>query len=238
MPVAKVVVNLENAPSYDVRIGPGIIDGLGDRVVRSAPGVTAAVLITDSNVGPLYAAQVHNSLKAAGLQVTDITIPAGEDMKSPACITEIWTAMVRAAFDQDSVVVALGGGVVCDIAGFVAATYFFGVPLVLVPTSLAAMANASFCNMAGINVDGCEQAVGAFAQVVYACASTEVLGTLPEEEWERGCEEIASIAYAEGGEFEAWHEEHAEELAQHVPSIVQEAIVRSVVAQANALAAG
>lgn len=237
MPVAKVVVNLDNAPSYDVRIGPGIIDGIGERMARSL-GATAAVLITDSNVGPLYAEQVHNSLKSAGIHTTDITIPAGEESKSLACVSEIWTAMVRAGFDQDCVVVALGGGVVCDVAGFVAANYAFGVPLVLVPTSLAAMANASFCNMAGINVEDCEQAVGAFAQVVYACASTEVLGTLPEVEWERGCDEIASIAFAEGAEFNAWFEEHAEDLNQHVPAVVQDAIVRSVVAQANALAAG
>ena len=245
MPCVKVVVNLPDAAPYSVRIGENQLDGLGKRVADCLEGGSAgctALVITGSNVGPLYLGAVSASLKAAGLRVVDITVPAGEENKSAACVSEIWTAMAQSGLDERCVVVALGGGVVCDLASFVAATYRFGVPLVLVPTSLSAMANASFCSMAGINVVGSENAVGVFAQPAYVCASTDVLATLPDVEWARGCDEIANIAYADEGDFAAWHSENAEALSSRTQDeahaqVVQDAIVRSVVSQANALAA-
>lgn len=233
MPAAKVVVNLQGAPSYDVRIGEGILAALGERVVRCAPGASAALLISDSNVGPLYAKVAHDSLKAAGLRVVDITIPAGESSKSLACVSEIWSAMAAQKKGRDCCVVALGGGVVGDIAGFVAATYMRGVPLVQVPTSLLAMVDSSVGGKTGINLEAGKNLVGAFKQPVYVCASTDTLASLPEREWVSGCGEIAKCSVLESDSFFFWLVEHADELATREPSVVQEAITRSVVFKAN-----
>lgn len=237
MSVSKIVVNLGERASYDVRVGPHILQGLGARVQKSVLGVTAAVLITDTNVGPLYAQVAHESLKAAGLRTIDITIPAGEESKSVACIAEVWSAMAAAKLDRDCVVVALGGGVVGDLAGFAAATYLRGVQVVQVPTSLLAMVDSSVGGKTGIDLDAGKNLVGAFKQPAYVCASTDCLSTLPKREWACGCAEIAKSALICSDDFFFWLIEHAEELAAHSEAVVAEAITRSVVFKANVVAA-
>ncbi len=237
MPVTRIVVNFEDAPSYDVRVGPGAIDGLGSRVVKCIPSATAALVVTDTNVAPLYAATVRESLKAAGLRTVEIAVPAGEASKSIAVLSEVWSAMVAQKLDRDCVVVALGGGVVGDLAGFAAATYMRGVHLVQVPTTLLAMVDSSVGGKTGIDLDAGKNLVGAFKQPAYVCADTTTLATLDEREWTCGCAEVAKSSVIGSDDFFFWLCENASALAQRLDGVVSEAITRSVVFKADVVAA-
>ena len=121
-----------------------MLGGLGAHVAAlpALASVRRALVVTDGNVAPLYAARTKESLAQAGFRVSDIVVPAGEESKSLEVAGEVWEAMAALALGRDSVVVALGGGVVGDLAGFVASTYMRGVPVVQVPTTLLAMVDS------------------------------------------------------------------------------------------------
>ena len=196
MPATKIVVNIPGEAPYDVRIGATVLAGLGESV-RRLDGVGDAphlLVLTDSNVGSLYLEEAKSSLKAAGFRVSDIVVPAGEDSKSLAVAGEIWSAMASLGLTRDCAVVALGGGVVGDLAGFVASTYMRGIPFVQVPTSLLAMVDSSVGGKTGVNLPEGKNLVGTFKQPVYVCASTAVLATLDDREWACGCAEIAKAS--------------------------------------------
>lgn len=231
----KVVVNIPGHAPYDVRIGNGQLEGLGTklRAISSAP---AAFVLTDSNVGPRYLEAVRRSLKNAGFRTTAVTIPAGEESKSVACVGELWHAMADAKLGRDALVVALGGGVVGDLAGFAASTYMRGVPFVQVPTTLLSMVDSSVGGKTGINLDAGKNLVGTFCQPLYVCASTDTLDTLDAREWACGCGEVAKSAAIEGDDFFFWLMEHAEAMAARDAAVVQEAIARCVTFKADVVA--
>lgn len=234
---AKVVINLADGSGYDVRIGPGVITTLGATINDVIPSATHAVVISDTNVAPLYGPAVKEQLSQAGLRVTEITLPAGEQSKSVDVLSELWEALSAQRISRDACVVGLGGGVVGDLAGFVAATYMRGIAFVHVPTSLLAMVDASVGGKTGINLSTGKNIVGAFKQPVYVCADTSTLETLPEREWLCGFAEVAKTAVLDSDEFFFWLTEHAEALRAHSLDVVQEAIVRCVVFKANVVAA-
>ncbi|MEG0070682.1 MAG: 3-dehydroquinate synthase [Raoultibacter sp.] len=236
MPTTKVVVNIVDEPPYDVRIGVGQFDGLGQRL-RGVSAATRALVVTDSNVAPLYLAAVKASLAQAGFKPSQIVVPAGEASKSVACIAEIWQAMAALQLSRDALVVALGGGVVGDIAGFTASTYMRGIDFVQVPTTLLAMVDSSVGGKTGINLDAGKNLVGTFAQPLHVCASTDTLQTLPAREWACGCAEIAKSACIDSDDFFFWLTEHADLLAARDADAVEQAIARCVVCKANVVAA-
>lgn len=238
MPATKIVVNIPGEAPYDVRIGATVLAGLGESV-RRLDGVGDAphlLVLTDSNVGSLYLEEAKSSLKAAGFRVSDIVVPAGEDSKSLAVAGEIWSAMASLGLTRDCAVVALGGGVVGDLAGFVASTYMRGIPFVQVPTSLLAMVDSSVGGKTGVNLPEGKNLVGTFKQPVYVCASTAVLATLDDREWACGCAEIAKASVIDSDEFFFWMMDHAAALEARDPVVVTEAIARSVVFKANIVA--
>ena len=231
----KVIVNIPNEAPYDVRIGAGQLEGVGAKL-RAVSAAPDAFVLTDSTVGPLYLEPVRASLKAAGFRTVAVTVPAGEESKSVACAAELWQAMADAKLGRDALVVALGGGVVGDIAGFVASTYMRGVPFVQVPTTLLAMVDSSVGGKTGINLDAGKNLVGTFCQPLYVCASTDTLATLDEREWACGCGEVAKSAAVEGDDFFFWLMEHAERMAARDPEVVTEAIARCVTFKADVVA--
>lgn len=234
----KVVVNIPGEKPYDVRIGGGVLAGLGAHV-RSACGIEGegrSLIITDSNVAPLYRDAARDSLKEAGLRVRDIVVPAGEDSKSISVLGEIWEAMAQLGFGRDCVVVALGGGVVGDLAGFVAATYMRGVTVVQVPTTLLAMVDSSVGGKTAINLEAGKNLVGAFKQPMYVGADTGTLATLPDREWRCGCAEVAKSSVIDSDDFFFWLTDHAEAIAAREPEAVSEAIARCVVFKADVVA--
>ena len=231
----KVIVGLPGKKEYDVRIGTGVIESLGARV-KALANFSRALIITDSNVAPLYLARAKASLAAAGLRTSEITVPAGEDTKQLAIAGEIWSAMAQLDMGRDSVVVALGGGVIGDLAGFVASTYMRGVTVVQVPTTLLAMVDSSVGGKTAVNLPEGKNLVGTFFQPSYVCADTDALQTLDEREWRCGCAEIAKSSVIDSDDFFFWMSEHAADLAARDMGIVSQAVARCVVFKADVVA--
>ena len=236
MPRAKVVVNMPDGRAYDVQVGEGVLDLAAERVLGAVPEATSVVLVSDSNVAPLYAAPVKAAFRQAGLRTLDITLPAGEESKSVACVSEVWRALAQQGVDRNAVVCALGGGVVGDLAGFVAATYMRGVHFVQLPTTLLAMVDSSVGGKTGINLDEGKNLVGAFKQPAYVGADLNVLESLPAREWACGLGEVAKTAALDSDDFFFWMCEHADALRERDVEAVREAIVRCVVFKADVVA--
>ncbi len=238
MPATKVIVNLPGETPYDVRIGAGALENLGVHMRQvSAVGACGRVLIiTDENVAPLYLNAAKRSLAAEGYRVSDVVVPAGEESKSLEVAGEVWEAMASLALGRDCAVVALGGGVVGDLAGFVAATYMRGVSVVQVPTTLLAMVDSSVGGKTAINLEAGKNLVGVFKQPAYVCADTTVLETLPVREWACGCAEIAKSAVIDSDDFFFWLVDAAPALAVRDAKVVAEAIARTVVFKADVVA--
>lgn len=173
-------------PGYEVTIAPGALARLGDAVTAAAPAHRYAV-ITDDQVGPLYGATVVRGL---GPAAELFTIPAGEAHKTRETWAALTDAMLGAGFGRDTTVLALGGGVVGDLAGFVAATYMRGVPFVQVPTSLLAMVDASVGGKVGVDTPAGKNLVGAFLPPAAVVIDPEVLRTLPPEHRRAGMAEV------------------------------------------------
>ena len=193
-----------------------MLGGLGAHVAAlpALASVRRALVVTDGNVAPLYAARTKESLAQAGFRVSDIVVPAGEESKSLEVAGEVWEAMAALALGRDSVVVALGGGVVGDLAGFAASTYMRGVPVVQVPTTLLAMVDSSVGGKTGVNLEAGKNLVGTFKQPAYVCADTATLATLDEREWACGCAEIAKSAVIDSDDFFFWLVDAAGALAE------------------------
>ena len=234
----KVAVSLPGGQNYDVRIGEGVLDALGEnvRALDACAAAQRAVLVTDANVAPLYLARAKASLTRAGFKVVDISIPAGEESKSLDVASELWNAFAQLGLGRDAVCVALGGGVVGDVTGFVASTYMRGIPVVQVPTTLLAMVDASVGGKTAVNLEAGKNLVGTFYQPAFVCADTGVLATLPEREWLCGCGEVAKSAVLDSDDFFFWMLEHASELRKRDSAAVNEAITRCVVFKANVVA--
>ena len=174
-------------PTYAVTIGPGAIDTIGDLVARLAPAHRVAIL-TDSNVGPVYADRVREQL-ARDSHVSVLMIPAGEAHKTRETWASLTDELLASGHGRDTTIVALGGGVVGDLAGFVAATFMRGVPYLQVPTSLLAMIDASVGGKTGVDTPAGKNLVGAFHQPVAVVADTSTLETLPAEHLRAGLAE-------------------------------------------------
>jgi len=168
-----------------VYIGSGLLAGLPGLILEVQPARRIA-LITDDNVGALYGARVAESCRATGLEVTCLTFPAGEASKTRKSWSILTDEMLDARLGRDSCVVALGGGVTTDLAGFVAATYMRGVPVLGVPTSYLAMIDASVGGKTGVDVRAGKNLVGAFHPPVAVVADVDVLQTLPRAERAEG----------------------------------------------------
>ena len=238
MPSTKIVVNLPEETPYDVRIGADLLTGLGVYLkgLNAVKGALRVLVVTDDHVAPLYLDEVRDSLRAHGFLVSDIIVPAGEPTKSLSVAEEIWEAMASIPLTRDCAVIALGGGVVGDLAGFVASTYMRGLPVVQVPTTLLAMVDSSVGGKTGVNLKAGKNLVGTFKQPSYVCASLQTLQTLPDREWRCGLGEVAKSSVIDSDEFFFWMLDHAESLADRDLDAVAEAIAKSVVFKARIVA--
>lgn len=238
MPATKIEVNIPGEVTYDVRVGATLLRGLGDycRSVKAVSNCSQITIITDSNVAPLYLSCVKGSLVSEGYNVSDIVVPAGEESKSCDVIAEVWNGLAELGMTRDSAIVALGGGVIGDLAGFAAATFMRGIPVIQVPTTLLAMVDSSVGGKTGINLDFGKNLIGCFKQPNYVCASTDTLSTLPEREWACGCGEIVKSAVVDSDDFFFWLMENATGLRNRESEIVQEAVARCVVFKAGVVA--
>ena len=187
--MAEVVSVALGARSYDVKIGCGLLDTLGAEARKLALGTRCAV-ISDSNVAPLYGSRAISSLREAAFDPVEVTVPAGEQSKSLDCVESICERMIDGRLDRKAWVVALGGGVVGDLAGFVAAVYYRGVPCIQAPTTIVAQVDSAVGGKTGVNTRNGKNLVGAFHQPRLVLADIDTLATLPEREFNEGFAEV------------------------------------------------
>ena len=173
---------------YTALIGPGALEQLGDLV---APPLQAEVvaLVTDANVAALHGERARAGLASWGLRIEQLTLEPGEATKSPRTAEAIWRWLASSGIHRGDVVVALGGGVVGDLAGFSAATFHRGIAVVQAPTSLLAQVDASIGGKTGVDLPEGKNLVGAFHQPIAVVADTDALQTLPEAEYLTGLAE-------------------------------------------------
>ena len=185
--VPTVTVNVFDTP-YTVRVEPGLLGRAGP-VLRELSGSRRVAVLTDETVAPLHLPTLERSLAAAGFEAVVAAIPPGENNKSLTALLPVYDAFLRAKIERATPVLALGGGIVVDMAGFVAATLLRGVPFVPIPTTLLAMVDASVGGKTGVNHGVGKNLIGAFHQPTVVLADPAVLRTLPASELSGGLAE-------------------------------------------------
>lgn len=226
MKQTKVHVHVMGHP-YDVVIGSAIVRLCGE-TLREWSSAAKVALITDEIVARHQGLLVSASLAQAGFEVLDLSIDPGEPSKNWANAGQLLEAMAKAGMSRNDLVVALGGGVVGDLAGFVAATYLRGVDFAQIPTTLLAMVDSSVGGKTGVDLKAGKNLAGAFKQPIAVIADTRVLSTLPDEEWRSGLAEVAKSAIIGGDDFLDWLEANAEALLKRKEDVVIEAVRRCV----------
>jgi 3-dehydroquinate synthase len=183
-----------------VLVGRGCLGALGQAMAARLP-LSQAVVCCDENVAPLYLSAVREDLIAAGFAVSQIVIPAGERQKTLARAEELYGVLYDRGLRRTDTLVALGGGVIGDLTGFVAATYQRGLHFVQAPTTLLAQVDASIGGKVGVDFRAGKNYVGAFFQPHLVCADLQTLASLPRRELHSGAAEVAKYALAAGGEL-------------------------------------
>ena len=222
--------------SYKIQIAANLLAQLGP-FVRECRSATHALVISDSNVAPLYAKQALASIAEAGMRGELLTVPAGETSKSIAQVGELLEQMLATGADRKSVVVALGGGVVGDLAGFAAATYGRGISLVQVPTTLLAQVDSSVGGKTGVNLRGAKNMVGSFWQPAGVLIDTETLNTLPEREYLAGMAEVVKYGMILDEPFLAYLEQQVEAIHARDPAVLAHIVAECCRFKAQVVAA-
>lgn len=182
------------ARSYAVEIGTHLLEATGPFCSKLSGLGRRCAIITDSNVGPLYASSVEGSLKASGFDPVPLVVPAGEKSKSMAQAGALCDSMIAAGLDRKSFVVALGGGVIGDLAGFAASIYYRGIPYLQIPTTIVSQVDSSVGGKTGVNAPGGKNLIGAFHQPRLVLADVVTLASLPKREFNEGFAEIIKHA--------------------------------------------
>jgi 3-dehydroquinate synthase len=211
--------------SYPIHIGAGLLD----RAELFAPHVALrrAAVVTNETVAPLFAARLEATLGRAGANVLRVVLPDGESFKTLETLNRVFDALLGANADRRTVIVALGGGVVGDIAGFAAATYQRGVPYLQVPTTLLAQVDSSVGGKTAVNHELGKNMIGAFHQPLAVVADTDTLASLPERELAAGLAEVVKHGAIRDAAFLDWIERNAAALRRRDPDALRHAIRRS-----------
>ncbi len=218
--------------SCPIRVGWGLLDRIGERFLES--GIDGPVyVITDDNVFPLYGRQVQRSLQRAEIEAHCFIIPAGEESKSWQMADAIYHWLASRRAERRHTILAVGGGVVGDLAGFVAATYLRGMPFVQAPTSMAAMVDASIGGKTAVNLPEAKNLVGAFYQPQMVLADPHTLTTLGKRELSEGWAEAIKHGFIMDADLVSVFENHAEELMALEPELSTEVIRRSMAIKAE-----
>ena len=201
-----ITVDVElGARTYDIVIGRDVLQSLGTRVAALRPGSRAAV-VTDRNVARHWLEKTEAALSDAGIVTSRVVVDEGEGSKTYAGLEQVSEALISAKIERNDLVIALGGGVVGDLAGFAAAILRRGVDFVQVPTSLLAQVDSSVGGKTGINSPQGKNLLGAFHQPILVVADTAVLDTLPPRQFRAGYSEVAKYGVLGDATFFAWLE--------------------------------
>jgi 3-dehydroquinate synthase len=195
--------------AYRVHGERGALARAGNVLRAAAPGARRAVVVTDEHIRPLYLKALAPALERAGFAVRSTTVPAGDEAKNFAQLAELYREFAAGVVSRSDVVVALGGGSVCDVAGFAAATFKRGVPWAVVPTTLLAQIDLCLGGDVGVDVDGLKNQVGTFHQPTAVIVDGELLATLPVKHLSAGLAEAVKYAVLGGEETLAYLENNA-----------------------------
>lgn len=219
--------------SYPIYVGRGLLDD-PERLTAHLPR-GGLCIVSNATVAPLYLDRLKQSL--AGRRQVDCILPDGEQHKTLATFGTVLDALVAGAIHRDGAVIALGGGVIGDIAGFSAACYQRGIACVQIPTTLLSQVDSSVGGKTGVNHPGGKNLIGAFHQPSAVYADTDTLSTLPDREFRAGIAEIIKYGMLEDGRFFAWLETRMTDLLARDPEALEHAIRRSCQIKAEVVAA-
>src|SRR3954469_8555815 len=211
--------------SYDISVVSGDPAGVGPFARERCRGTTTLV-VGDDHVRQQTEA-VARTLQDAGFAATCAIVQAGEASKALVVCAHLYDALSRIPADRQTLVAAVGGGVVGDVAGFVAATYNRGLPLLMVPTTLLAMVDSSIGGKVGINHPRVKNLIGAFHQPVGVWIDTDTLATLPDREYRSGLAEVVKYGVILDADFLAYLEGHADAVRRRDPEAVRHVVARS-----------
>jgi 3-dehydroquinate synthase len=211
--------------SYDIEIGGGNLVS-ATRFCRAEEDDAHTVIFTDTNVDPLYSEPLADALTELGSEVDVLVVEAGEASKSPDTAAELWEQLLDQGADRKTVVVALGGGVVGDLAGFVAATFARGLDFVQVPTTLLAQVDSSVGGKVGVNLPTAKNMVGAFWQPKGVVIDVNVLNTLPEREYRAGLAEVVKYGVIMDAAFFAYLEANVDAINARSDAVLTQIVER------------
>ena len=183
-------ITVSASKTYDICIGTDLLSSIGSHIPKK---VNSVVIISDSNVWPLYGKTITESIEAAGYQVNNFVFPAGEASKNGQTYLNILNFLAETKLTRSDLLIALGGGVVGDMTGFVAATYLRGISFIQVPTTLLAMVDSSVGGKTAIDLPTGKNLVGAFYQPDAVICDVSVLSTLPSDIFRDGCAEVKCL---------------------------------------------
>lgn len=200
-------ITVPASKEYQVRIGSGLISKIGEMTEEITEGRKIAI-VSDSNVWPLYGEQIAAALITAGFIVYKYVFPAGEKSKNGNTYLDILNFLAESTFTRSDLLIALGGGVVGDLTGFVAATYLRGISYIQVPTTLLAMVDSSVGGKTAIDLPAGKNLAGAFCQPSLVVCDIDTLTTLPESIFRDGCAEVIKYSILYDAELTAHLEKH------------------------------
>jgi 3-dehydroquinate synthase len=213
------------ARSYDIVVTANALHHVGAFARQRAQG-DAALIVTDENA-KMHAAAVQHSLDAAGFRTAQAVLAAGEAQKSLAGSGRLYDALIDLPADRRTLVVSVGGGVIGDLGGFVAATYARGVPHLIVPTTLLAMVDSSIGGKVGVNHPRAKNMIGAFHQPIGVFVDIATLSTLPDREFRSGLAEVVKYGVILDSDFFAYLEQNAAAILNRDPATIQHIVLRS-----------
>ncbi|MEG1772951.1 MAG: 3-dehydroquinate synthase [Clostridia bacterium] len=187
-------INMNFSKKFEMLIGEGILKEIGPLVFNALKSISRVFIITDETVSALYLSCVADSLKSSGFFVDSFVLKPGENSKSFSSVTKIYSKLVSCGFSRNDCIISLGGGVIGDIAGFVASTYNRGMKLIHIPTTLLAMADSAIGGKAAVNIEEGKNLVGAFIHPELIVADTLVLRSLKKTEISCGIAEVIKTA--------------------------------------------
>lgn len=193
--------------SYDIVIGENLIGDAGKRIAKLRPGISAAI-VTDGNVARHHLTKLERSLDAAKISFRSVVLAAGEGTKNYESLQTVAEAILQSRIERGDLVIALGGGVIGDLAGFAASVVRRGVDFVQIPTTLLAQVDSSVGGKTGINSPHGKNLIGAFHQPALVLADLTALDTLPPREFGAGYAEVAKYGLINDARFFAWLEKH------------------------------
>ncbi len=209
--------------TYLIQIGTGVLAGCAELLEGAGHRVTQAILIADRQVAS-YAQTVADGFLARGSDAPVVTVPSGEASKSIDAATRLWQELLAQGADRQTLVVAVGGGVVGDLAGFVAATFARGLRFCQIPTTLLAQVDSSVGGKTGVNLPGAKNMVGAFWQPVFVLIDTDVLETLPAREYRSGLAEVVKYGVIMAPTLFETLEASVPALSAHDPQVLRRVV--------------